>query len=135
MFFRFFRVIRIVLTIVIALEKHVYEKLYKLKEDISVVVQESQLMEAQLDLKSVEIDELKSKLDCKINEYIELQKKLRLSYLNNLKTTLRNEEYSKRCLDYELNLNKLLEENQKLKIELGLKINNKNDDNLNDPNN
>jgi hypothetical protein len=116
--FRFFRVIRIVLTIVIALEKHIYEKLYKLKEDISAVMEESQIMETQLDLKSDEIKDLKSKLENKTNEYLELQKKLRISYLNNLKTTLKNEEYSKKCLDYELNINKLAELNRKLTSDL-----------------
>ena len=94
------------MTIVIALEKNVYERLYNLKDDINVVLEENETMKFDIETKEKEIVDLKDSLDTKYKEYFDLQKKLKLSYLDNLKLTLKIEEYSKKIVDYDSHLTK-----------------------------
>jgi hypothetical protein len=106
---RFWRVMRLVLSITLVIEKHSYEKLNRLKEDMQNLVDESEMIEKKLATQFDNEKNLKNYFEKKLNENLGLQNKLRLSYVNNLKLTLKNEEYSKKVLDYEKSLNKLLE--------------------------
>ncbi len=100
---------RLVLSITLVIEKHSYEKLNRLKEDMQNLVDESEMIEKKLATQFDNEKNLKNYFEKKLNENLGLQNKLRLSYVNNLKLTLKNEEYSKKVLDYEKSLNKLLE--------------------------
>jgi hypothetical protein len=68
------------MTIVISVEKKVFEKLDKLKEDIKIVIDENDEMEAELKEKDSEIKKLKLELANKTHRLEETQKLLSMLF-------------------------------------------------------